>query len=172
MKPKDLVFNFWKWKEIWDVNLHKARSLVVLGNQKFLVRVRLLPMCRGELSAVIARLMSKCLWSDWKWLWGVKEMPSPFPCSLVIHEWLWKETHIEKKSSLKQMNSKSELYFSYETKNIIYKYCPYNRRRRVKQGVLVKRSFFYSVEQKKKIYIVSQTFVTLNQLTKNIRPYK
>ena len=70
------------------------------------------------------------------------------------------------------MNSKSELYFSYETKNIIYKYCPYNRRRRVKQGVLIKRSFFYSVEQKKKIYIVSQTFVTLNQLTKNVKPYK
>ena len=24
-------------------------------------------MCRGELSTVIARLMSKCLWSGWKW---------------------------------------------------------------------------------------------------------
>ena len=34
---------------------------LALGNQKFPVRVRLLAMCRGELSAVIARLMSKCL---------------------------------------------------------------------------------------------------------------
>ena len=25
------------------------------------------------------RLVSKCLWSEWKWYWGVKEMPSPFP---------------------------------------------------------------------------------------------
>ena len=32
-----------------------------LGNQRFLFRVRLLAMCRGELSAVIARLTSKCL---------------------------------------------------------------------------------------------------------------
>ena len=28
---------------------------------------RLPAMCRCELSAVIARLMSKCLWSGWKW---------------------------------------------------------------------------------------------------------
>ena len=32
-----------------------------LGNQMFPVRVQLLAMCRGELSTVIARLMSKCL---------------------------------------------------------------------------------------------------------------
>ena len=31
------------------------------------VRARLPAMCRGELSAVIARLISKCLWSGWKW---------------------------------------------------------------------------------------------------------
>ena len=31
------------------------------GNQRFSVRVRLLAMCRSELSAVIAWLMSKCL---------------------------------------------------------------------------------------------------------------
>ena len=40
---------------------------IVLGNQRFPVRVRLLAMCRGELSAVLARLMSKCLRSGWKW---------------------------------------------------------------------------------------------------------
>ena len=34
---------------------------LALGNQRFPVRVRLLAMCRGELSAVIARLMSNCL---------------------------------------------------------------------------------------------------------------
>ena len=27
--------------------------------------------------------------------WGVKEMPSPFPRSPVIREWLWKKTQIE-----------------------------------------------------------------------------
>ena len=54
-------------------------------------------MCRGELSAVIARLMSKRLWSGWKWLWGVTEIPSPLPCSPVIREWLWKKAPIEKK---------------------------------------------------------------------------
>ena len=68
-----------------------------LGNQRFSVRVQLLAMCIGELSAVIARLMSKRLWSGWKWQWGVKEMPSPFPCSLVIRERSWKKTQIEKK---------------------------------------------------------------------------
>ena len=34
---------------------------LVLGNQRFPVRVRLLAMCRGELSVVIVRRMSKCL---------------------------------------------------------------------------------------------------------------
>ena len=32
-----------------------------LGNRMFSIRIRLLPMFRGELSAVIARLQSKCL---------------------------------------------------------------------------------------------------------------
>ena len=34
-------------------------------------------MCRGELSAVIARVMSTFLRSGWKWWWGVKEIPPP-----------------------------------------------------------------------------------------------
>ena len=34
---------------------------LALGNQRFPIRVRLLPMCRGELSAIIAQLMCKCL---------------------------------------------------------------------------------------------------------------
>ena len=36
-------------------------------NAKAMVRVRILAMCRGELSAVVAQRMSKCLWSGWKW---------------------------------------------------------------------------------------------------------
>ena len=38
----------------------KMVQCVALGNQRCPVRVRLLAMCRGELSAVIARLMSNC----------------------------------------------------------------------------------------------------------------
>ena len=41
---------------------------LVLGNQRFPLRVvRLLSICRGELSTIIARVMSKCVWSGWKW---------------------------------------------------------------------------------------------------------
>ena len=28
-------------------------------------------------SSVVSRLLSKCLWSGWKWWWGAKEIPSP-----------------------------------------------------------------------------------------------
>ena len=58
-------------------------------------------MCRGELSAAIERLMSKCLRSGWKRQWGVKEIPSLFPCSPVVREWLWKKTQIAKKKKKK-----------------------------------------------------------------------
>ena len=37
-----------------------SRQRLAFGNQRFPVRVRLLAMSRGEPSAVIARLMSKC----------------------------------------------------------------------------------------------------------------
>ena len=63
----------------WIVNIHvnrdkqlnaiimqeynkKYNTIIIrlaLGNQRFPVRVRLLAMCRGKLSAVIARLMCK-----------------------------------------------------------------------------------------------------------------
>ena len=56
-------------------------------------------MCRGELSAVIARLTSKCLGSGLKWWKGVKEISPPFPCCPVNREYLWKKTQIEKKST-------------------------------------------------------------------------
>ena len=74
---------------------------LALGNQMFPVPAWLLVMCRGELSAVIGRLMSKYLWSGWKWYWGNKEMPSPFPCSPVIRECSWKNTLIEKNGKKK-----------------------------------------------------------------------
>ena len=51
----------------------------------FTDRAWLPAMCRGELSAAIDRLMSKCLWSGWNCL------------SPVIREWSWKKTQIEKK---------------------------------------------------------------------------
>ena len=45
----------------------------MLANQRFLVQVRLVVMRRGELSVVITRLMSKCLWSGWIRKKGVKD---------------------------------------------------------------------------------------------------
>ena len=47
-------------------------------------------MRRGELSAAITQLISKCLWSGWKW-------SSPLICFPVNHEYLWKKTQIKKK---------------------------------------------------------------------------
>ena len=57
-------------------------------------------MRRSELPAAVAPLMSKCPWGSWKWQWGVKEMPSSFPCSPVIPECSWKKTQIEKNNIL------------------------------------------------------------------------
>ena len=48
----------------------KARSLVVsdlYSDLRFPVRVRLLAMCGGELSAVIAQIIPKCLRSGLRW---------------------------------------------------------------------------------------------------------
>ena len=70
---------------------------IALRNKRFPVRLRLLAMCRGELPAVIARLMSKCLWIRWKWQRRVKEITSSFPCCPVYCEYSWKKTQIEKK---------------------------------------------------------------------------
>ena len=63
------------WKILLQIAIvHETDILWVL--------VKLLVMCRGELSAVIAQPMSKCLWSGWKWQWGVKKCPSPSPAVL------------------------------------------------------------------------------------------
>ena len=55
------------------VNRNTLLLLVISGyrlaieNQKFPVRVRLLVLCGGELSAVITWLMPECLRSELKW---------------------------------------------------------------------------------------------------------
>ena len=86
------ICTIWHWKQ-----LPLSGSRLALGNQRFPVWVWLLAMYRGKLSAVIAPLMPKCLWSKWKWWRGLKKIVSPFPCCLVNRECLWKKTHIEKK---------------------------------------------------------------------------
>ena len=66
-----------------QLGLIRVFSLVV-SNLYSESKVRgLSPASSGELSAVIARLMSKCLWSGWKWHWGVKEMPSSPPPAVL-----------------------------------------------------------------------------------------
>ena len=54
------------WKKVFEIYFdRKVNELknegLALGNQRFLVRVWLEGMCKGELSAVIARLMTKYL---------------------------------------------------------------------------------------------------------------
>ena len=82
---------------ITELYYFRAHSLVASKNQGFRVRVRLLVTSRVEISALNPQLMSKCLWSKWKWYWGVKQMPSPFPYSLVIRQWSWKKVPDRKK---------------------------------------------------------------------------
>ena len=53
-------------------------------------------MRRGELSAAITQIMSKCLWSGWKWQKGYKEIASPFNCCLVNHEYSWNKSQKQK----------------------------------------------------------------------------
>ena len=92
--------DWWKCRLCYKIktyNNSKETLRLVLVKQRFPVRFRLLPMCRGELSAVMARLMSKCLWSGWKWLRTLKEIASPFPCGPVNRKCSWKKTQIENK---------------------------------------------------------------------------
>ena len=54
------------WKKVFEIYFErKVNELIneglTLGNQRFPVRVWLEAICRGELSAVIARVMSKYL---------------------------------------------------------------------------------------------------------------
>ena len=69
------------WHNIWQLNALKKmmKNIFFISPQKLFSFSRYLnfciihkAMCRGELSAAIARLMSKCLWSGWKWQRGVK----------------------------------------------------------------------------------------------------
>ena len=77
--------------------INRAKLVIVIldlrsENQSFLVWVWLLVMCRGKPSAVIARLMPKCMLSRQKWY--------PFPFSPVIRECSWKKAQIGKKMVL------------------------------------------------------------------------
>ena len=65
----DIFTNITNYKKLFTI--HKGAQFstqrLALGNQRFLVRVTLVAMCRGVASAVIARLISKCRGSGWKW---------------------------------------------------------------------------------------------------------
>ena len=72
--------------------------------QRFHVRFRLPAMRRGEFSAATTQLMSKCLWSEWKWWKGNKEIASPCTWYPVNREYSWKKSQIEKKRQKKAQN--------------------------------------------------------------------
>ena len=54
------------WNILTTFHDHHRESCFQGFCQRFPIRVRLLAMCRSELSALIALLMSKCIWSGWK----------------------------------------------------------------------------------------------------------
>ena len=82
-----------KCKSVVSCLTLKLRSLVVsyFGNLAFPVRAWPLAMCSGIFSAVIARLISKCLWNMWKWQRGAEEIASSFQYCPVICQCLWKK---------------------------------------------------------------------------------
>ena len=81
------------------------------GNQRFLVRVRLLAICRSERFAGIAQLLSKCLWSRRNWYWGIKEMPSPLPLHSCDSWILVKENQDTKKKKEKNWDHRPHQRF-------------------------------------------------------------
>ena len=66
------------WLRVWWLISSKydsQKSFFVLFKSFFKihgVRYRSMAMCKGEFSAVIARLISKCSWCGWKWYRGVR----------------------------------------------------------------------------------------------------
>ena len=66
-------------------------------------------MRRCELSATITQLMSKCMWSGWKWKKGYKKKDSPFTCYPLNREYSWKKSQVEKKSKLCVITCKNGL---------------------------------------------------------------
>ena len=58
-------------------------------------------ICKGKISAVIARLMSKWLWSRWKWWRGVKMNGHHLSLPSCDSWFWWKKTQIEKKNKTK-----------------------------------------------------------------------
>ena len=69
-------------------------------------------------------------------------------------------------------NEFKKLIFFLQNGNIIHKHFLKYRRRRVRKGVLIKIFFLFSWVKEKNQYIVSQTFVTLDPLTENMKLHK
>ena len=60
--------------------------------------------------------------------WGIKEMPSPFPCNPVINEWLWKKkkkktdtkkTPLDWKTEVESSNLEQVVIFWLINKNLV-----------------------------------------------------
>ena len=51
-------------------------------------------------SAVISRLISKCLWSEWNWQRGVKELASTFPS---CHSWKFVKENPDRKKKFSEV---------------------------------------------------------------------
>ena len=69
-------------------------------------------MRRGELPAVITRLMSKCPWSEWKWWKGYKEI-----ASLPLHLLSCKLRIFVEENRDRETKIKREFYFTTLRKN-------------------------------------------------------
>ena len=82
--------------------------------QRFHVRFWLPAMHRGEFSAATTQLMSKCLWSEWKWWKGNKEIAPPL--HLVSGEsWIF----VKEKPNRKKKTKKSTEYWCMGMKSVL-----------------------------------------------------
>ena len=69
---------------------------------KYLIDLSSVLLCELS-STVIARLMSKFLWSAWRRWRVVRQIPFPFRSSPVNRECSWKKIQIEKKRKEKEL---------------------------------------------------------------------
>ena len=90
----------WKLELRWNFDQNTNISSEIC--QKILVVTK---------TKLIARLMSKCLWCDWKRYRRAKEISSPFSCSPVTREYSWKKTCIEKKK--KKMMAINDIIYGF-----------------------------------------------------------
>ena len=85
--------------------MFRTHNLVSMKNQRLPIWVQLLQWACGELAAVIAQLLSKCVENGWKWQRGVKEIAFPFPCCPVNCEDLARRKNILLPSDKKSWRS-------------------------------------------------------------------